>query len=321
MFRKFQPFFIIAETPLHPGSGSELGIVDQPIQRERHTGFPKIEGSGLKGCIREAFENSNKRAKIGSNEVDVNKKELISLVFGPEEGDAHAGAISFIDARTLLFPLKSLKGIFGWITCPMVLNKFLEDMKISGQSIEWNLTNSANTLPEKSNLLISDKSDKVVLEEYAFGVKKEDKNTSEIAKWFSDNIFPKVNNKDPYKYWREKIEKDLVILTDEDFGEFVKTSTEVIARTVIDNKTGTAGNLWYEEYLPQDTILYSVAMASPLRCEDSQKAALKGNTSDDEAKNVIEFFRQGIPDIIQIGGNQTLGKGIVRISILNMQGG
>lgn len=57
MFLKFQPFFIIAETPVHADSGSELGIVDLPIQRERHTAFPKIEGSGLKGCIREAFES------------------------------------------------------------------------------------------------------------------------------------------------------------------------------------------------------------------------------------------------------------------------
>lgn len=31
MFLKFQPFFIIAETPVHAGSGSELGIVDLPI--------------------------------------------------------------------------------------------------------------------------------------------------------------------------------------------------------------------------------------------------------------------------------------------------
>lgn len=44
MFLKFQPFFIIAETPVHAGSGSELGIVDLPIQRERPTAFPKIEG-------------------------------------------------------------------------------------------------------------------------------------------------------------------------------------------------------------------------------------------------------------------------------------
>ncbi len=43
MWKEAKPMFIIAETPIHPGSGSELGIVDLPIQRERHTNFPKIE--------------------------------------------------------------------------------------------------------------------------------------------------------------------------------------------------------------------------------------------------------------------------------------
>ena len=56
MFQKSIPLFLVCESPLHAGSGSELGIIDLPIQRERHTNFPKIEGSSLKGCIREAFE-------------------------------------------------------------------------------------------------------------------------------------------------------------------------------------------------------------------------------------------------------------------------
>ena len=53
MFRLAKPFFIRTITPLHAGTGQDLGIVDLPIQRERHTSYPKIEGSGLKGAIRE----------------------------------------------------------------------------------------------------------------------------------------------------------------------------------------------------------------------------------------------------------------------------
>ncbi len=56
MYQHADPLYLICETPLHAGSGSDLGIVDMPIQRERHTGFPKVESSGLKGCLREAFE-------------------------------------------------------------------------------------------------------------------------------------------------------------------------------------------------------------------------------------------------------------------------
>ena len=39
---------LYAETSLHPGTGQTTGVVDLPIQRERHTGFPKIEATGFK---------------------------------------------------------------------------------------------------------------------------------------------------------------------------------------------------------------------------------------------------------------------------------
>ncbi|ROL57224.1 type III-B CRISPR module RAMP protein Cmr4 [Bacteroidetes/Chlorobi group bacterium Naka2016] len=304
MYRKFQPFFIIAESPIHAGSGTELGLVDLPIQRERYTKFPKIEGSGIKGSIREVFEHSQS-----------NNKMSINHVFGPEDGDAHAGSIAFTDAKILLFPVRSLKGVFAWITCPMVLYRFYEDMKFSGKEDklkDLDLTDIEKTVPSHSDLLISDT--KVILEEFTFEVKKDDK-TAKIAEKLSEIIFP---NHLAYEYWRNKLKKDLVILLNDDFANFVTTSTEVITRTKISNETGTVepGALWTEEYLPQDTILYSIALTTVVKvANDEDKGPFKGSTSDEEAQKVMEFFKQGLPEVIHIGGNQTIGKGIVRIKI------
>jgi len=352
MFKKSKLFFIIAETPLHPGSGGEsTGLVDLPIQRERHTNFPKIEASGLKGCIREAFsslvELNTSQKQYSLIETEKTKKLLekfpslkdilqdekgkeikdkkgntlivynqaIDLIFGPEDTEeAHAGAIAFTDARILLFPVKSLKGVFAWVTCPMVLERFREDLglaKIIDHPLNVEFSTLINTLPEQTNISIESK---VVLEEFTFEL-KENKETSKIAKYLADKIFPN----DTYKFWREKLEKDLVILSDDDFEQFVTSSTEVITRTRIDDVTGTVkrGALWTEEYLPQDTILYSIAMASPIRVEkDEAKGVFNVGNPDKEAEKVLQFFEQGIPDVIQIGGNQTIGKGIVRIQIL-----
>lgn len=334
MFKKSKLFFIIAETPLHPGSGGEIsGLVDLPIQRERHTNFPKIEASGLKGCIREAFRILNPRIKIDNdihpsdeitykdNENKEKKTNYLSLVFGPEDTDeAHAGALTFTDARILLFPVKSLKGVFAWVTCPMVLERFKEDLKLTGEKFNY-------LLPEQikeGNCWISDGStifidDQIVLEEYTFKAEKKNE-VKEIAKFFAQKIFPQQEN-DTYKFWREKLEKDLVILSDDDFKQFVTSSTEVITRTRINNVTGTVdtkrGGLWREEYLPQDTILYSIAMASPVRVEkDEAKGIFRADDPDKEAEKVLQFFELGIPDVIQIGGNQTIGKGFMRIQIL-----
>jgi CRISPR-associated protein Cmr4 len=339
MFKKVQPFFIIVETPLHAGSGSELGLVDLPIQRERHTDYPKIEGSGLKGSIREAFESNNPEIKINSQKIRAKDKinfrenneekeiDYLSLVFGPEGDVTHASAIAFTDARILLFPVKSLKGVYGWITCPDVLERFKEDVELAGIKLSVDgFSTLERTYPPNSNLVISSNSNlvissKVVFEEYTFEVTPE-QNTATLTKWLSEKVFPQKGDNDPYKYWREKLEKDLVILSNDDFKEFVKSSTEVITRTKIKSTTGTVepGALWTEEYLPTDTILYSLAMASPLRVDkDEKKGLLKGDNAEREAEKVDEFFKQGCPEVLQIGGNQTIGKGIVRIEFLGGQ--
>ena len=45
--------FIHALTGVHPGGGTALGVVDLPVQRERHTQWPMIPGSSLKGVLRD----------------------------------------------------------------------------------------------------------------------------------------------------------------------------------------------------------------------------------------------------------------------------
>ncbi|MEO0270075.1 MAG: RAMP superfamily CRISPR-associated protein, partial [candidate division WOR-3 bacterium] len=81
--------------------------------------------------------------------------------------------------------------------------------------------------------------------------------------------------------------------------------------------TVASGGLWTEEYLPQDTILYSLGMFTSPRVEnDAQKGVFKANSPQEEAKLVSEFFEKAIPEVIQIGGNQNIGKGFVRINIL-----
>ena len=89
MFKRAKPLFLIVEPPLHAGSGSDLGIVDLPIQREKHTDYPKIEASGLKGSIREIFD------------AQKDKFQEVELAFGPEQGDLHAGDEEQMIARAL----------------------------------------------------------------------------------------------------------------------------------------------------------------------------------------------------------------------------
>ncbi|MCF7859660.1 MAG: type III-B CRISPR module RAMP protein Cmr4 [Candidatus Cloacimonetes bacterium] len=284
MFRIAKPFFLKVVTPLHAGSGQDLGIIDLPIQRERHTGFPKIEASGLKGSIREIFREN------AGNEAE--KLKELNLIFGDEDA-AHAGAIGFSDARLLLFPVKSMKGVFAYITCSLLLKKFKGELDLCNISKQIPTTNSVNN----GECHVSDKdflglNENVILEEYTFKIAN---NCPSIAQALAE-----ITGIDG-------IGKRLVILSDDDFKDFVNLSTEVITRTKIDTKTGTVipGALFTEEYLPAETVMYSLTLASPVftRTDNDLKSE----------SQVMKYFIDNIPSVIQIGGNATLGKGIVQI--------
>ncbi len=318
MYKIARPFFMVVETPLHAGSGTELGIVDMPIQRERHTDFPKVEASGLKGSIRGVFENETKVIIVDSKKVDdSNRKDTISLAFGPEEGDAHAGALGFTDARLLLFPVKSMKGVFAWITCPKVLDRFKRDLELAEIKIPKMPSASEKSTPKNCQLFIKD--NKIVLEEYTFKIIKDDA-CSMFAEWLSKNVIPEGGE---YNYWREKITKDIVVLSDSDFKDFVNLSTEVITRTKINNETGTvqSGMLFTEEYLPSETILYSLALATPIFKEKREDKGIFAQSGKAEEELVMEYFTTGLREVIQIGGNATIGKGIVRTKICEGKNG
>jgi len=294
-----KPFFIKVITPLHVGSGSDLGVVDMPIQRESHTGFPKIEASSLKGSIRRAFEDcaskkENKVSEIQKIQVAFGCDECEKYGFKDDEKD-FAGALGFSDARILFFPVKSVKGVFAYITCPMVLSRFKEEQELFSENLKNTFDiPDVNIINEEKCIVLSNKNkidtiNSVILEEYSFTIENE-----------KNEKFIKIPNLD--------IEKDrIVIISDDNFTHFVKNSTEVITRTKIDNNTGTvqAGALFTEEYLPAQTIMYSLAIAN----NTFSKKIDNFKTAD----NVMEFFNS-ISKYIQIGGNSTLGKGIVEIN-------
>jgi CRISPR-associated protein Cmr4 len=333
MYKKIKPLFLICETPLHAGSGSDLGIVDLPIQRERHTSFPKIEASSLKGALREALE-SNLLATLRadkSNKEDVRGKLIeLNKVFGYDNGalkgfskedmeglfdkdkKEFAGCIGFTDARLLLFPVKSLYGVFAWITCPRVIKRFITDLKLDGE-LPFNFNEKdgikKDTVPSASKSLF-DEDNRIRLEEFIFDkIVPEDRNSNldNIANWLSDNVFKGCD-----AYWKDKVKTDIVVLDDTDFRDFVNLSTEVITRTKINNETGTVQNgaLFSEEYLPAESLMYSMAMFT-----DEFNAQNPINT-----EGVLEFFECGLKNtknIIQVGGNATLGKGIIRTAFVN----
>jgi len=292
--------FLYVETPLHAGTGRGLGTVDLPIQRERSTGYPMIQASGIKGRLRAEMKGT------------LQDKELWA-VFGPETDKAadHAGALSFGDARLLLFPVRSLAGVFAWVTSVDALARFHREAALVNQFPTWKVPMSSPKAKEDAEAWINGDalkaSDKVVLEEYSFtAVDKPE--IKEIGEWLAQNALPALPE---YDYWKKSLPQKLCILPEDAFRDFTLYATEVQTHIAMDydKKTVKDGALWTSESLPIDTLLYVPLIANKSRSNEETTKDLNGN-------DVLKKISNAGLSRINFGGDETTGQGFVALKFL-----
>lgn len=300
MFEATRMLFIYVETPLHAGTGRGLGAVDLPIQRERITGYPIVQASTVKGRLRVEAEAQ------ASGTTGLTKAEF-TAIFGPDTAAAsdHAGALSAGDARILLFPVRSLAGVFAWVTSVDVLARFRREASFSG--LKTAAAQPEIPAPPADAAWLNGASvlagGALVLEEFSF-VPKQD-HASEIkqwADWLAANALPDSSE---YKYWREALPAKLCVLSEDAFRDFVLYSTEVQTHIRLDPETKTvkSGALWTSESLPNDTLLYAPLMATQSR---AQAVNLTGH-------EVLEKILGLNLTRTQLAGDETTGQGIVAL--------
>lgn len=302
MFQATRMLFLCVETPLHAGSGRSLGAVDLPIQRERATGYPMVQSSGLKGCLRAAAGELN-NAKM--------TKDELFTIFGPETADAsaYAGALAVGDARLLLFPVRSLAGVFAWTTSVHVLARFRRDAVMAHLKVAWDVPPE----PPKDVAWVNGASlkagDSIVLEEFSFSPKCEQADQVKgIGEWLALNALPQTPE---YDYWRKELPKRLCILPEDAFRDFATYATEVQTHVRLDPSTKTVqtGALWTTESLPVDSVLYA-----PLLASDSRNKS-KVMKADDILNKIASL---GLTRL-QLGGDETTGQGMVALRIAGGQ--
>ncbi len=300
--------FVTAITPIHNGAGEGLGLIDRPIIRERITNFPYIQASSIKGTMRDEFEFKKQMAKA-----------KVESLFGPmDDGSKHSGCISFTDANILAFPVRSLKGCFVWATSPHNLYRFWRTVQLAKLDDKFtelrSLTSNPNIHSDINDVLISqnDKNkdkvkemllvkDKIILEEFQKSVKPLVE-VGKFAKELADIIFTNsfINNEFINRF---------VILPENTFRYFVTYATEVVPNIKIDDITGTSKEgLRYTEYLPSETILYSLIGFDKTKSGDAEL---------DNATKVKNVFINNKPERIQLGADETKGKGFVELTFLS----
>lgn len=297
MFEKRTAVFLYTVSPVHMGAGQAIDVIDNPIQRERHTGHPSFAGSGIKGAVRHSF------VALGGDENHING------ILGPnsDSGDGlHAGAVSFGDAQLVALPVRSLRGGYVYATSPQALARALRLLNLSGGDSNWAIPEIADghCLTNNAELL---RDNKLHLEAFEYAAIESEK-LKTVAADLAVKALPEASE---YEFFRNKLKTDLVLLSDTDFTYFAQHAMLVEPHVRIDEKTGTAkdGGLFYTENLPPESLMIAPLLASQTR------TGKQG--SDLPAEAVIEQIKALInTKLLQIGGDATTGRGLVVANVV-----
>lgn len=255
---------LLAETSIHPGAGRSTGVVDLPVARESATDYPVIAGSSLKGALKDKA-----RALDVANADDL---------FGKQD---HAGELLVSDGRLLLLPVRSLTTSFRWATCPHLIERYRRDLARAGLSPR----------PEVPSVsggdVLAAGSGNLFLEEREFAI------SSAPDDHLAEAIAPLILHQET----RRGLGARIAVLDDDGFAWFARYGLTVQARNILEHETKKSTNLWYEETLPADTVMYALVVGR--------------GTETLQALDAL--FPENDP-YLQAGGNETTGQGWFAVS-------
>jgi CRISPR-associated protein Cmr4 len=180
---------------------------------------------------------------------------------------------------------------FVWVTCPAILRKLKRDGKILGITYDWEIPD----VPEDRYLGLKGDGKAVIFEDLML----------EGSGPITDPILTGIQSLTPVEdtYGTAQLADYLCLVSDSSFSMLIETGTEVQARIVLNNETKTSKNLWYQELVPANTVFYTLISMSDQRVSGERKPA----------EDLMQSVKDTVKGFIQIGGDETLGRGWTRL--------
>jgi CRISPR-associated protein Cmr4 len=297
-------------TPLHYGVGQTTGAIDLPIARESTTGFPILPATGIKGILRDYAGEA-----LGEKRLKILFGADIAAERASDGGAAAAGLLSFTEGRLLAWPARSLNRPFLHVTCPLILSRLRRDLRAAGAEALLKLSET----PDGALAIVADETlggGTLVLDNLVY--RADETRFAGEAFAIAQTVATLIPQAEPDT--RRQLESGLVIIPDADFTALMSTAVPVQARIRLTGgkttdkwrnpETGKeeSGNLWYEEYLPSDCLFLSVIGERRSRTGNGPTGSREAGLAD--LAEVREAFQ-----VVQLGGNETVGYGLSLLSL------
>ncbi|WP_431887560.1 type III-B CRISPR module RAMP protein Cmr4 [Nocardiopsis alba] len=291
--------YLYTESPLHAGGSEAEGSVDLPIQREGSTGYPLVWGQSLKGALRQAAYDSEWGAYADGDDT------FLEQVFGRAVGGGNgpgvnpsAGLLTVGDAQLVALPVPALHHGFAWATSPVSLGRLAR--KHTHARTGRPLPDIPQVNPAEgvcSTDVWADTSGQVLGPCLVPTRRAPDGAANPTSAW-ADLIAGEGIGDEPHlATFADKFRQDLIVVGADVMAQLLRECTEQTVRVQLDPDTKTVKNgPFTSEYLPAETVLAAVL-------------TLRDHPNGEDHRELLE----GMLDrqVLQIGGDQTLGKGLV----------
>ena len=278
--------YLYAESPVHTGAADSVDVLDLPIQREVATGYPVIWGQSLKGALRQAATD----ARWSEGQLEA--------VFGSaiqrpdEDGGTKEGMLAVGDAQLVAMPVPTLRHTFAWLTSEIALSRLARKYRLLDLRVP--------ELPDVRRDAGAAASDDWARAEHEvlgpclvpLGPSRDEK----LAGWANRIAGDALAPDEAFQPFERKLREDLVLVGSDIVPVLLRECTERAVRVQLSESKTVANGPFYSEYLPAETI-----MAAML--------TLRGSGDTEENRHALKGLLHG--QLLQIGGDETLGKGLM----------
>jgi CRISPR-associated protein Cmr4 len=278
--------YLYAESPVHTGAADSIDVLDLPVQREKATRYPVIWGQSLKGALRQAATD----AHWGNDRLEA--------VFGSpierpdEHGGTKEGLLAVGDAQLVAMPVPTLRRTFGWLTSEIALSRLARKYKILGRE-----TPVLPDVRSGDGAAASDgwtQAEREVLGPYL--VPLGSSHNENLAAWAHRIADDALGSAGEFRPFADKLRLDLLLVGADVVPDLLRECTEQAVRVQLNASKTVQNGPFYSEYLPAETI-----MAASLTLREA------GDTGENQ--QALRRLLHG--QLLQIGGDETLGKGLM----------
>jgi CRISPR-associated protein Cmr4 len=282
--------YLYAESPVHTGAADSLGVLDLPVQREAATGYPVIWGQSLKGALRQAAREAP---------ADSGWRELLIPVFGSEVGEpvadgrTTAGGLAVGDAQLVAMPVPTLRRTFAWVTSEIALGRLARKyraLRLDVPAVPELLTGEGAAATAAWTDAPSEVLGPCVLPLGSAA-------NGSLSRWAVRLAEDALGDGGGFTPFASKLGRDLVMADSDVMPVLLRECTEQSVRVQLSAESKTVENgPFYSEYLPAETIL-------------AASLTLRRGADAPAARAALGRLLDG--QLLQVGGDETLGKGLV----------